>query len=147
MFNRLRLRQRRSQHLIDCRLQSVVNLFLQSVDCLFVEDAFADQKHLHARNGIACGIALALNVGTIEFFVIRERVRVGTDHVRVHKRRSDPRAAMRHGARQGSVADDWIGAVNLLEMEVGKTRDQARNISARSLHLDRHRDRVAIVLD
>src|SRR6266567_2020386 len=42
-------------------------------------------------------------------------------------------------------ADDRIGPVNLFEMKIGESRDQARDISARSLHFDGHRNRVPVV--
>ena len=72
LLNRLRLRQRRGQYLIHGDLQAVINFFFQPIDFLFVEDAFANQEQLHARNGIASSITLALNIGPVQLFVIRK---------------------------------------------------------------------------
>ena len=139
--------RRRLQGPVDRNLQIVVHLLFQTVDALLVENALPDQKHLHAGDGIALGIALALEIGPVEFFVVRKRVRVGPDHVGMDKGRTASGAAMRHGAHESSVAGDGIGSIHFLEVEVGKTADQPRNVSAGGLYLDRHRDGIFVVLD
>ncbi len=67
--------------------------------------------------------------------------------MRVDQRRPAPLAAMGRGARQRRVAPDRVAAVDLLEVEVRVARDEPRDVRARRLHLDRDRDRVAVVLD
>ena len=65
----------------------------------------------------------------------------------VHKCRPMPGAAMLRGRLECAQARLGIGSVNLGKMEVGKIRHQPRNVAARRVHLDRHADRIAIVLD
>jgi hypothetical protein len=45
----------------------------------FVEDAFGQQEGAEAGDGIALDFQLALGFGTVELFVVRKRMRVGTD--------------------------------------------------------------------
>ena len=66
--------RKRFQRLVDRRLQFGLDFFLQLVDALLVEDAFAQQEHLRARDRIALGVALALGVGPVEPLIIRERM-------------------------------------------------------------------------
>ena len=65
--------------------------------------------------------------------------------MRVNERRAVPFAAVARSTRECGVAGHGIGAVDFFEMEIGESGDQARNASARSLHFDRHGDRVAVV--
>ena len=67
--------------------------------------------------------------------------------MRVDQRRPAPLAAVGRGARQRRVASDRVAAVDLLEVEVRVARDEPGDVRARRLHLDRDRDRVAVVLD
>src|SRR2546430_7330971 len=55
-------------------------------------------------------------------------------------------AAMVGRAPESCVSDDGVGAVNLLEMEVGKSGDEARNVAAGRLHFDGHGNRIFVVL-
>src|SRR5437763_12982592 len=73
-------------------------------------------------------------------------MRVRPDHVGMNERRSDTGTAVRNCARQCAVTDYRIGAINLFKVKIWKTGNQARNISARSLNLNRNRDGVAVVL-
>ncbi len=93
-----------------------------------VENAFADQEHLHAGDGIALGIALAFDIGPVEAFVVGKGMGVRPDHVRMHKRRTMPGAAVSHGAHKGRIARDRVGPIYFLKVEVGKTADQAGNV-------------------
>ena len=45
------------------------------------------------------------------------------------------------------VAGEEVGSVAAPDFQVGKRFDQARDVTAGRLHLDRHRDRVAVVFD
>ncbi len=62
------------------------------------------------------------------------------------KRRPVARAAVIRGALHGSVGDDRVGAVDLLEMEIREPGYQPRNVAAGSLHFDGHGNRVFVVL-
>ena len=56
-----------------------------------------------------------------------------------------PGAAVSHGAHKCRIARNRIRSIYFFKVEVGKATDQAGNASARRLHLDRHRDGIAIV--
>ena len=45
------------------------------------------------------------------------------------------------------VARHRIGAIDFFEMKIRKSSDQPRNASSGGLHLDRHGNRVAVILD
>src|ERR1700683_1651432 len=131
---------------IDGNLQLFFDLLFEVVDAFLVEDPFPQQKHLGARNRIARGIALAFGVWTVQAFIIGERVRIGTDDMRVYERRTLPLAAILHGTLKRSRTCHWVGAINLFEMEVRKPRDQPRNTASGGLYFDRHGDGVAVIL-
>src|SRR6202047_2821993 len=64
----------------------------------------------------------------------------------VDKSRTRAAAAMVSRAPEGGVSDDGVGAVNLFEMKVGETGDEARNVAAGGLHFHGHGNRVFVVL-
>ena len=140
-------RRRRLQRAVNRDLQIVVHLLFQTVDALLVQNAFADEEHLHARDGIALGIALALDIRPVESLIVRKRVRVGPDHMGMDKSRTMPGAAMRHRAHEGGIAGHRVRSIYFFKVEVGEAADQAGNVSARGLHLDRHRDGISVVFD
>ena len=128
-------------------LQIVVDLLLQLIDALLVENALADQKHLHMGHRIVGGVALALRFGPIQALVVGQRMRIRANHVRMHEGGASACPAMSSGAHKCRVAYDRIGSVELFEMEIGEAADQARDVAARGLHLYRHRDGVFVVFD
>ena len=134
------------ERLIHRSLKFFFNFLFQIVDALFVEDALAQQEHLRARNWIAGRVALALGVRTVQAFIVGKRMRIGTNHVRMHKRRPVALAAILRGALECAVTRHRIGAVDFFEMKIRKSRDQPRNAASRRLHFHRHRDRVAVIL-
>src|SRR5208282_2202674 len=73
-------------------------------------------------------------------------MRVRANYVRMHKRRPMTLAAILRRSLKGAVAGHRIGAIYFFEMKVRKARNQARDASAGSLHLHRHRDGVAVIL-
>ena len=92
-------------------------------------------------------LLLALLGSLVKLLVIRERMRIGTRHVRMHQRGTFSRAAMFGRPLQRVVADQRIGAVALLDVQVRVIAHQPRNASARGLHLHRHGDSPAVVFD
>ena len=72
---------------------------------------------------------------------------VGPRDLRVHQRRSLPRAAIFRGAPQNRVARQRIAAVALLQQKAGKIGHQLRDASARRLKLHRNGNRPAVVFD
>src|SRR6202030_2354187 len=113
----------------------------------FVENSFPQQKHLQARNRIARSIGGSLGLRTVEPLVVGKRMGIGPDYMGMHKRRTMPAAAVLSRSPQGRIGYRRIGAVKLFEMKVGEARDETRDITARSLYLDGHGDRVSIVLN
>ena len=74
-------------------------------------------------------------------------MRVRTNHLRVHERRTLAGADVCDGLAQRVVAREVVGAVHLVDLQSGEARDHARQIAARRLHFDRRRDRVPVVFD
>ena len=67
--------------------------------------------------------------------------------MRMNKCRPMPSAAVRDRTYKRCITCDGVGSIYFLEVEVGEAGDQARDISTSSLHFNRHRDRITIVLD
>ena len=57
--------------------------------------------------------------------------------------RADVGGRLAHRAQAG----EEIGAVDRVDVQAGERSHQARDVAAGGLHFDRHRDRVAVVLD
>src|SRR5712692_8704647 len=72
---------------------------------------------------------------------------VGTDDLRVDECRTLPCANVFGCLAHRAQAREEISAVDRIDMQPGKRSYQARYVAAWRLHLDRHRDRVAVVLD
>src|SRR5580692_4696010 len=73
-------------------------------------------------------------------------MRIWPDHMRMNEARTLPGPAIRNRAGESRIRCNWIGAIDFFKMEIWKARNQPRNVSSRSLHLDRNRDRVSVVL-
>ena len=101
------------------------DLLFELIDALLIENAFADQEQLHTRDRITLGIALALHIRPIQTLVVRERVGVRTDHVRMDERWSAPAAAMRYSAYESSMAGYGVGTIHFFKVKVRKARDDA----------------------
>src|SRR5208282_2109760 len=121
----------RCQGLIDCSLQLFVNFLFQFVNALLVENSLPQQKHLSARNRVAGRIALALRIWTVQALVIRERMRIGANHVRMNECRSMASTAVLSSALECGATGYGIGAVDFFEMEIREAGDQPRNTPAR----------------
>ena len=105
------------------------------------------QKRGELRNRIALGLVGTLRRRLVEPLVVRERVRVRTDARRVHQRRSFARAAPGRRVLHRAIALEHVGAVAAKDVEAGERLDELGDAAAGRLHLDGHRDRVAVVLD
>src|SRR3954453_16654977 len=112
-------------------LDFFVNLLLQAVDSLFVQNAFAQQKHLHTGDGVPLGVTLALNIRAIKTLVVGERVRIRPDYMRKDETGPIAGPAMRCRALERSVARDGVSTVDFFEMEIGKALHQAGYAAAR----------------
>ena len=65
----------------------------------------------------------------------------------MHQRRPAPRPAIRHRLHHRPVARNRVRPIHLNKMKVRIIRHQPRDVSPRSVHLHRRRDRVLVVLD
>src|SRR5579864_9288459 len=74
-------------------------------------------------------------------------MRVGPDHVCMHKRRSLPRTTVVHSTLHRRVAHHRIGAIDFLKMEIRETGNQAGDVAPGRLYFYRNRNRVLVVLD
>src|SRR6185312_8638451 len=81
----------------------------------------------------------------VELVIVRERVRVGPDHVSVNERGAFSGAAVRGGFFKSAQAFDNVGAVNFREVEVREILDELRYAAAWSVDLDGHGNGVAVV--
>ena len=140
-------RKRRFQGFVRGLGGFAVQRLLQVVDLLGAQDAFAQQAHLHARQRIAHGVGFALGGRAVQLVVVGKRMRIGPDAMPVHKCRPEARPAMLRRGLECPQAGFGIGAVDLGKMEVGEIGHQPRDVAARGVHLHRHADGIAVVLD
>src|SRR2546425_9721301 len=66
---------------------------------------------------------------------------------RVDQRGSGSRAAIAHGIGEDRIAVNRIGPVTGADQEMWNAVQEVRDVAAGCLHLGRHADRVAVVLD
>ena len=124
----------------------LLNIVFQHAEVLLSDQARSQQVLAHLRQRIAPGFFLPPFFRLVQPLVIRERVRVRTNHVAVQKRRPMSAAHMLDGSSGGFVGLRKVGAVALEAEQVRKIFDQARNVAARRLHVGRHGDGISIVL-
>ncbi len=105
-------------------LKFFIHRLLELVEAVLVENAFADQEHLHARDGVFFRVFFALGFGTVEALIVRQRVRIRTNHMRVHHGRPFAGAAIFHRAFYRGVAGNGVGAVAFFDQQVGKAAHQ-----------------------
>ena len=67
--------------------------------------------------------------------------------LRVHERRPLAGAGVGNRLRHGAIARQKVGPVDALDEEARERRDEPGDVAAGRLHLDGHRDRVAVVFD
>ena len=99
------------------------------------------------RDRIARGFELALLDRLVVALVVRVRVGVRANHLRVNQRRALARARVRDRFAHGPIALYEIGAVDADDFEVRKRLDQPRDVAAGRVIFGRARNRVAVVFD
>src|SRR5690348_17273273 len=70
---------------------------------------------------------------------------IRTNHVCMDECRTESITAIFHCTPERSIARHRVSAIDLFEMEVGKSRYKSRDAAARSLHFDRHRDCITVI--
>ena len=124
-----------------------VDLLAHLRELVFGRVPLRDQPRREGRERVARRIGVAFFWRAIHHFVVRLRMRVRTNHVRVNERRPLPLARVVDRALHRLMAGDEVAAVDFLDVEVGKRRYELGDAAARGVHLDRNRDRVAVVFD
>src|SRR5262249_36965419 len=125
----------------------LIDLVRDALQHVPVDHALLDQKLRKANDGVALGFSVALGGRLIEPFVVRKRVRVGSDDVGVHQGGAVPGAAILRRGLQGAVRRQKIGAVDLQPEQVRKTFEQLRYTPASGLALDGDGDRVGVIFN
>ena len=116
LARRLRLREgvvRRGQ-------DQLVHLRLDGEHLLLRRIALRHEPRGKGRDGIAHRVGLSLLGRAVHHLVVRQRVGVGPDHVRVHEGRALPLPRVLHGALHGAVAREEVAAIHLLHVESGE---------------------------
>ena len=139
--------RRRGQRFVGRRGDLAVDLLAQPRQVDLGQGALVLEVSREQQQRVALGVLRALGGRAVERLVVGQRVRVRPDHVRVHERRSLARAAPGRGLAEHREARERVAAVHLAHQQVRKAAHEPRDAAAGGLHLDRHRDRVAVVLD
>ena len=139
----LRLLERvvgRGQHLGVHRLVHGLDVRLRGVPLLH-------EPRGKRHDGIAGRFGFTLVRRLVDDLVVRQRVRVGTNHVRVHERRPLPVPRVSDCLLHDFERRQKIAAIHFLNEQPRERRDELRNRPARGVHFHRHRNGVAVVLD
>ena len=113
----------------------------------FARHALGEQPCREGAERIPLCLLLSLLGHLVHDLVVRQRVRVRSDHVGVDQRRPAPAPDVLHRPAEPPVAEHGVEAVHLGHVQAGERPDGAWRCCRRGLHLDGHRDRVLVVLD
>ena len=146
LHRRRRIRLRRLERLIGRFRDLGFDLRLHGVELLGGRRARCDDQRTRALEGAARLLRVALLRRAVGTLVVGHRVRVGTRGVRMQHR--GPAAVTRVCDDLGGrpVGVHHVRAVALHDVQAGEARRELRYAAARGLNLDRHADRVAVVL-
>ena len=111
------------------------------------QDPLVEEKTGEAGDRVALEIPVALGFGAVVRLVVGERVAVGTDDVGMDEGRPQALAAVLDRVPERVVGLEEVRAVDLRDEEVRVVAHELRDRTARRVDLDRHGDRVAVVLD
>ena len=120
---------------------------LDLLDILFGCNTLCNQSRWEGLDWVPAGLLLPLGTWLVRPLVVRKRMGIGPDHPRMNQCRSFPRAAMPHGKRNSVVRRHGVAAVYLFDTKIWKLRNELGYGPPGCLHLDGHRDGIAIVLD
>ena len=108
---------------------------------------FRQEERGQVRDRITPRFELALFRRLVAPLVVRVRVRVGSNHLRVNQRGALAGPRVRHGFAHGAIALHEVRAIHANHFEMWKRLHQSRNITARGVVFGRARNRVSVVLD
>jgi hypothetical protein len=144
---RRRFRSRRAERFVGRLFHFALDRLEDVREVVVVGDALGFEELPHPDQRIAPRFRLAFTFRLVQPLVVRERVRVGANHRGVDERRPLPLARVDDGFAHRAIAREVVGAIASQDAQARKAFDQARDVAARRLHVDGHRDRVAVVLD
>jgi hypothetical protein len=144
-YARLELRQLGGERAVRVGVDHVANLGVEALEVGLLEDPRVEQQARKPAHRILLDLLVALRLRAVERLVVRERVAVGTDDLRVHERRAHPLAAVLGGVAQRVVGLDEVGSVDLRHEEVRESLDELRDRAAGKVDLDGNRDSVSFV--
>ena len=124
-----------------------VDLLAQGLDLVGRRETLVEEELLEEDDRVALGVLLPLVLGPVELLVVREGVRVGPHDVPVDERGALALAGVRERVPERVVRREVVAAVHLDDEEARVRAHEARDRAAGRVHLDGHRDRVAVVLD
>ena len=139
---RLRLRERvigRGQHLGVDRGPDRLEVGFRGVP--LVHEPLREHRERITRR-----VRLALRDRAVHHFVVRQRVAVRTDDLRMHEGRSLPLSRVVDRPAHHLIRGEKVAAIHLLHEQVRKGAHQPRDRPTGGIHFHRHRDRVAVVL-
>ena len=145
--DRFRARLRLSESVVSRGENNRIHFVPNLLQVFFSRVALTDEPLRELLHRIARGISVALGGWAVLRFVIRQGMRVGTNHVSVHERRPFSLPRVVDGALHGVVAGEQIAAVHLFDQEIGKGANQLGNAAAGGIHFDRNRDGITVILD
>jgi len=144
-FCSFRRRQRTCQCLVSRFVDRLVDLIFYPLKLILSNYTFLDQNCAEALYRIPLGVCRSLLVRPIEPFIIGERMGVGSNNLCMNEGRTITCATIGRSPLHYSERFKSVGAVAALQIKIRKVFDQTGNIAARSLHFDRHADRVAVI--
>ena len=124
-----------------------IHLRLQRRKLRLRQHAALHQLLRHRHNRVAEKVGRKLLRGTVELLAVRQRVRVGPDHMRMHHRRSLALPHIVHGPLHRRIRSKQIAAVHLLDVEVGEAGNQRADRATGRLRFNRNADGVPVVLN
>ena len=133
------------QRVVRGRLDLFVDLCADALDLCLRRVSLVREPARKRRDGVARGVRIALFRRPIQNLVVRQRVRVRPYDFRVHERRSFALSRVVHRLAHHRQRREKVAAVHFLDEQIRKSAHELRDRSARGIHLDGHRDRVAVV--
>ena len=124
-----------------------VHLRLQRRKLRLRQHAALDQLLRHRHDRVAEKVGRKLLRGTVELLAVRQRVRVGPNHMRMHHRRSLALPHIVHGPLHRRIRSKQIAAVHLFDVEVGEAGNQRADRATGRLRLNRNADCVPVVFN
>ena len=124
-----------------------VDLVTNGGELLFGGEPFGLEKLGEPDDRIARRFRRTLVRRLVQLLVVRQRMRVRADDLGVHERRTLAARARRRSRPTSRDSSPGSRCRRCSAPESGEGRDELRDVAAGGLHFDRHRDRVAVVLD